>query len=729
LRNHHGPPTVIHLLPKAPNFESEDAARKALQRKKRLQAWKETTKQDEIQNAEKVEKGQDKTENATANSIEMNDILAAISKSATYAAINHARSHTDERAEEDKGSDEATADSLQQELQNELGDPDAERRKSANVESSRSNQPQHDTPSMQDFLRKQHLQLLQHSSECQAPLGACPEYSRCDEMKSLWEHMLNCTNNNCDVKYCVYSRQILREYFKQVRQEKQFSDNNRQHGPTGVAQGSHDRLQERQNFNLANADDAQALKRRQLRVLMLEHASECTAEVGKCTAFPECDSIKSLWKHVYSCNDLNCAVSHCCSSRSILREQFSPMANQNIPQSNGSPSKMPPSAQRPSSDCRKPAAAPNGSTLEQKESASPMPEQKETEPPMPEQKESAPPMLEQNESVSPMLEKKESVSPKYRRHRLFQHQISIPLPTAATTAADSPSLTRDVSELSQKSQGVLLEDKQRKSTTVVKSKKKSRLTTHASLWDYDFDGSDSSDSEGDFHKILDVDVDIVGDGTDIWSKSLPREVKSMNLSLRETAAVQSRIKDMKDQIRIADTIIQNTAPAYLVHPSKCWMEVASNDQDTQRPIIAVPASEKNHATTNSAEAFLSLLKSICMKAYNNSNETANHYVVSFLGIIKDARSHKKPLHSSPFKLMKQVWTLIKCVTEPLDEIEREASREKLKKKFDVFLPQGYSMLSSNYFMYKDLAVCDATIGDAGFVQSCARTYLRFNHNS
>lgn len=715
LQNHNGPPTVIHIPPKAPTFESKDAALKALQRKKRLQAWREKMKQkedNEIQQAKKVEDDKMKIMNATSQLIELNYVIAARNKLSANPENNHAKSHTHARAEDGTGSDEATADSLQQKLQNEIAlCQDIEKKKYKNVDSSRSNQPQNATPVMQDFLCKQHLQLLKHSSECQAPPGTCPNYSRCcDEMKSLWTHMLDCTNNNCDVKYCLYSRQILREYFKQVRQGEQFSEkycvfinNNRQHGPTGLAQRGHDILQERQKPDLTNAYNEHVLKRRQLRVLVLEHASECTAEVGKCTAFPECDFTKKLWKHMSGCNDPNCKVTHCSSSRTILREHFYRTANHNIPQSsNGSPSKIQLSAQDSPLDFGGPSSPRQMTKQTPKATKLPI-----------------------NESTS---KQDEGTPPKKRRHRLFQHRMTIPLRTAA--AADSPSLTKDVSELSRESPEVLLEDnrKQHKSASDVKSKKKSSLTTHASLWDYDFDPLDSSDSEGDFNQILGVDVDIIGNGPNIWSKALPRKGEVNNLSLREAAAVTSRINDLKHQIRTADAIIQTTAPAYLVYPSKCWMEVESNNQETPKP-IAVPASEKNHACAKSAEAFLSLFKSVCMKAHNNSNQSANHLVVTFLDIIRDARSCNKPHESNPYKLMKKVWMLIKCVTEPLDEIEKESLRHKLKKNFDAFLPQGYSMLSPNYFMYKDSAVCNTTIGNADFVQSCARTYLRFNNDA
>ncbi|KAL3804695.1 hypothetical protein HJC23_008510 [Cyclotella cryptica] len=60
---------------------------------------------------------------------------------------------------------------------------------------------------------KQHrLLVLRHSSQCQAEDGKCSKYAQCAEMRVLWQHMSNCREGNCAVKYCKSSRNILRHY-------------------------------------------------------------------------------------------------------------------------------------------------------------------------------------------------------------------------------------------------------------------------------------------------------------------------------------------------------------------------------------------------------------------------------------------------------------------------------------------------------------------------------------
>jgi hypothetical protein len=96
--------------------------------------------------------------------------------------------------------------------------------------------------------------------------------------------------------------------------------------------------------------------------------------------------------------------------------------------------------------------------------------------------------------------------------------------------------------------------------------------------------------------------------------------------------------------------------------------------------------------------------------------------MAFLTIVKEAK-HNDSRQLNPYQLMKRVWELINFITSPLAEQERETSRAKLKKRFDTFLPQGYSMLSPNYFWNN---TAGKKPGGADFVESCARTYLAFN---
>jgi E1A/CREB-binding protein len=63
--------------------------------------------------------------------------------------------------------------------------------------------------------------------------------------------------------------------------------------------------------------DAKARHKSQ-RLLLLRHASKCTAEEGKCTVTPHCAEMKVLWKHIANCKDSYCKVRHCMSSRYVL---------------------------------------------------------------------------------------------------------------------------------------------------------------------------------------------------------------------------------------------------------------------------------------------------------------------------------------------------------------------------------------------------------------------------
>ena len=57
---------------------------------------------------------------------------------------------------------------------------------------------------------------------------------------------------------------------------------------------------------------------KQQRLLLLRHASKCTAEEGKCKVTPHCHSMRLLWKHISNCSKKDCDVAHCISSRYVL---------------------------------------------------------------------------------------------------------------------------------------------------------------------------------------------------------------------------------------------------------------------------------------------------------------------------------------------------------------------------------------------------------------------------
>jgi E1A/CREB-binding protein len=74
----------------------------------------------------------------------------------------------------------------------------------------------------------------------------------------------------------------------------------------------------------------QVLKQQQQRLLLLRHASKCPYENGRCRITPLCASMKQLWKHIMSCKDQECKMSHCVSSRYVL-SHYSKCKDQNCP--------------------------------------------------------------------------------------------------------------------------------------------------------------------------------------------------------------------------------------------------------------------------------------------------------------------------------------------------------------------------------------------------------------
>ena len=77
------------------------------------------------------------------------------------------------------------------------------------------------------------------------------------------------------------------------------------------------------DFSMASKfkDPTEAQKMRviiqqQQRLLLLRHASKCTAGAHCTTKF--CEQMVTLWKHMKTCRDKNCKTSHCLSSRCVL---------------------------------------------------------------------------------------------------------------------------------------------------------------------------------------------------------------------------------------------------------------------------------------------------------------------------------------------------------------------------------------------------------------------------
>lgn len=60
------------------------------------------------------------------------------------------------------------------------------------------------------------------------------------------------------------------------------------------------------------------IKPQQQRILLLHHASLCSASGSSCTVTQHCDNMKKLWCHVSQCKTDDCTVQHCDSSKRVL---------------------------------------------------------------------------------------------------------------------------------------------------------------------------------------------------------------------------------------------------------------------------------------------------------------------------------------------------------------------------------------------------------------------------
>jgi E1A/CREB-binding protein len=68
--------------------------------------------------------------------------------------------------------------------------------------------------------------------------------------------------------------------------------------------------------NFTNDADVKAAHKRH-RLLLLRHASKCSAPPGHCKE-TNCAEMKVLWKHIATCREFQCPVRHCMSSRYVL---------------------------------------------------------------------------------------------------------------------------------------------------------------------------------------------------------------------------------------------------------------------------------------------------------------------------------------------------------------------------------------------------------------------------
>ena len=84
------------------------------------------------------------------------------------------------------------------------------------------------------------------------------------------------------------------------------------------------RLLERSNYaNIRTRSEVEGTSistktRMQQRLILLHHASNCTT--ASCKVTRHCAEMKAIWNHIMSddCNDQNCSVRHCSSSRYVL---------------------------------------------------------------------------------------------------------------------------------------------------------------------------------------------------------------------------------------------------------------------------------------------------------------------------------------------------------------------------------------------------------------------------
>ncbi len=218
--------------------------------------------------------------------------------------------------------------------------------------------------------KQQRLLLLHHSSKCQYT-EKCPVTQHCADMKKLWVHMARCEDNRCQVPHCYSSRAILSHYRKCKDHECQVcgpvresvwkhrnktgtappSAPNSGSFPSGPPSLPPQQPPQQPTMPMSGVTSRDPLpkpvpgpmrpsssstppppqpshppqsisdpkiKHKQQRLLLLRHASKCTAKDGECRKTPHCAEMKKLWKHISECHDKNCKYPHCLSSRYVL---------------------------------------------------------------------------------------------------------------------------------------------------------------------------------------------------------------------------------------------------------------------------------------------------------------------------------------------------------------------------------------------------------------------------
>jgi hypothetical protein len=213
---------------------------------------------------------------------------------------------------------------------------------------------------------------------------------------------------------------------------------------------------------------------------------------------------------------------------------------------------------------------------------------------------------------------------------------------------------------------------------------------------------------------------------------------------------------LRGRIEAADALVQTKAPSYIEFQAKVWhpellsaspgvvkendgvnahdegvpstMSTAAIDYRSHRTFVAIAPRSKPHASSASAGEFLTALQSAAVEASSSvagrRNPRPSDAVMEFLAIVAESRERPQ---TSPFHLMKKVWTLIASVASRCKDGAKLGNC--LAEKFDVFLPDGYSMASSNLLVLEgNLQACTATTdfnGDKDFIEGCARTEEEF----
>lgn len=69
---------------------------------------------------------------------------------------------------------------------------------------------------------------------------------------------------------------------------------------------------------------------KQMRVLLFRHASKCPNRPGECPVTKGCGTMKILWNHINDCNDDDCQMKHCKSSKQLLKQYSKSVGSKSV---------------------------------------------------------------------------------------------------------------------------------------------------------------------------------------------------------------------------------------------------------------------------------------------------------------------------------------------------------------------------------------------------------------